>query len=1076
MARRQRRGESAHPIRHGIVPAKIQTHPMRHGIVPAKIQKKRVSLGGGLGAGSGPGSWPDFLYRGGPVINNPQLYAIFLGDWTSTASQNRASRLQQFLKDLLGSSYMNILSQYGCGSTGTLVNSAFIADSSNALNDSDFQTVLQHAINGGKIPEPTPKSSIGFLLYLDDNKVVVDEKICEAAGGFGYHSHFSTTAGNPCYYGIIPGLTDSCLTTTCEGDDTGCSLHLAETQEQRQTQVTSHELAEMISNPHVALTLKDKNEAWCRPLTAVNVSPHEAGDICNGQTGSITVGPNTWNVQLMYSKWDDMNSNGVTSCVSGETNPLPSLLPACSLILDRSTFGKDEVNSLGGSATFTDALYVVLEGFTGDELGLNSGNLNSPPNVLTFSGSFPGLSGVTLPFDVATGVQMEDSTNFQTIQRITFPFNIRFTNLNAFIGIPANPGFADFAIAVTVAITATGIYPTLSVSSSSAEIELVLQADPYMTAGETFWLSNDMRVFSVTPATLPPSKIPLAYSATTYVSDPNTYIKALITELNTNFTSPATANTPFNAISPDEDQSALELHQNDTSRHPVFNFALARVHLRGDTANNVRTFFRLFISTSPDTDFNTSTTFRSLPQTDSGGNNIPGTLIPLLGFPTNDLPLTIPFFAEPRVDTTSESMTRQSDPSNVQTIPSPLAPAPGTGDEVFAYFGCYLDLNQPTARFPLNPSTASTLNGPWTPAEILSIPAILMADHACIVAEIAYDPDPIPAGANAATSDKLGQRNIAWVPSDNPGALDSHRIPTLFDIRPTNATTVPSRHLPDELMIEWGNTPVGSTASIYWPQVAADEVLALAQKFYSTRLLTKQDNNTIQCVTGSITYIPIPPGSGNNLAGLITVDLPPTVTTGQRFQIVVRRVTSRFLFGSDQSARRQVGWRYVVGAFQINIPVSTANLLLAPEESLLAVFKWKIGQIPTNNRWYPVLQRYIEQISGRVTGFGGNPQQIPPSPKGYPTGGGGDEHPSDDLVESTGKVAGLIYDRFGDFEGFTLETELGRQKVFRARERSIEELARNAWLDRYVVSIVALKHEPHCPITVILRRAPRGVD
>lgn len=1067
-------------MKHAQVDAKTvppKSQPPRYGIVPAKKIKKHVALGGGLG-GSGGGSFPDFLYRGGPIINNPQVYAIFLGDWTSSANQTRASRLQQFITDFMNSSYMNILSQYGCGTTGSLVNSVFIADATNSLNDSDLQTVLQTAINGHKVPEPTAGSSICFLMFLDDNQVVVDQQICEAAGGFGYHSHFTTTAGNPCYYGVVPGCTDNCLTTTCEGDDVNCSLHLAEPQEQRQTKVLSHEFSEMITNPRVALSATDTHaEGWCRPLDAMPISPHEAGDICNTLTDTITVGSDTWTVQDMYSKYDDMNSNGATTCVFSEPNPLPSMLPGCSLILDRSTFGKDEVTATGLPASFTDALYIVLDGFVPDELGLNSGNLTSPPVVWSFGGTFPGLSGVKLEFDSSIGVQLEDPTTFFTIQRVTYPFNIKFTTLDAFSGVPASPGFQDFPISAKVAITATGPYPTLSETSATAEIELVLQPDPYMSAGETFWLSNDMRVFTVTPATLPPSNVPLKFSTTQYKSDPNTYIKNLITELNTSFTDPTVANTPFNGISADEDQSALELHQNDTSSNAVFNFALARVHLRGDTATNVRLFFRLFISSSPDTDFDTSTTFRSLPQTDAGGNPIAGTLIPMLGFPSSDMTSTIPFFADPRVDTTSVALTRQPDPSNVQQIPSPLAPTPPAGAEVFAYFGAYLDINQPPQRFPLNPATASTPNGPWTLAEARPIPAIIMKDHACLVAEIAYDKDPIPPGANAATSDKLGQRNLAWNPSDNPGPAGSHRIPELFDVRPTSSAVIAANQLPDELMIEWGNTPPGSTASLYWPQVSADDVIALAQRHYTTRLLTKQDANTIQCTTGAVTYVPIPAGTGQNFAGLLTVDLPTTVTRGQQFQIVVRRIRSRFQPRQDLAVRTQFNWRYVVGAFQINIPVSTPDVLLLPEESLLAVFKWKIGQIPANNRWFPVLQRYIEQISGRVTGFGGNPQQIPPSPKGYPvkpTGGGG--HPGEGLKDYTGKVSKLIYDRFGDFDGFAVETEQGNEKAFRSLERAIEELVRRAWLDRYVVTVFVRKDEPHVPVSIVLRRAPRDVE
>jgi hypothetical protein len=39
-------------------------------------------------------------------------------------------------------------------------------------------------------------------------------------------------------------------------------------------------------------------------------------------------------------------------------------------------------------------------------------------------------------------------------------------------------------------------------------------------------------------------------------------------------------------------------------------------------------------------------------------------------------------------------------------------------------------------------------------------------------------------------------------------------------------------------------------------------------------------------------------------------------------------------------------------------------------------------------------------------------------------------------LEFTGKVAGIIYDRFGDFEGFLLRTEEGREISFRADARA----------------------------------------
>ena len=57
---------------------------------------------------------------------------------------------------------------------------------------------------------------------------------------------------------------------------------------------------------------------WSRPT-----DPTENGDICNGVAASITVGPNTWTVQCIYSKSDDVNTNGTTYCVPSTPNPIP---------------------------------------------------------------------------------------------------------------------------------------------------------------------------------------------------------------------------------------------------------------------------------------------------------------------------------------------------------------------------------------------------------------------------------------------------------------------------------------------------------------------------------------------------------------------------------------------------------------------------------------------------------------------------------------------------------------------------------------------------------------------------------
>lgn len=293
-------------------------------------QQTRMQISG-LAAASGNGRFPQFKNHGGRVINTPQVSILFVGDWTSAANQNRANRLRQFTSDFLNSEYMNILSQYGCGTNGTVVNSVFVSSPSQDLTGSEIRNILQTAINNNQISEPTKpnadnKLSNAYLLFLDDNMAVNDDDdrvfMCEPTNdnGFGFHESFITEAGNVCAFAVVPGLTDSCLQNACRDFLTRCSVSLDLSQEQRQTQVTSHELSEMFSDAEpatgtAAWTDVDDLQPDGRPFG-------ENGDICNGLSTTITVGSNTWTVQEMYSKVDDIKTNGATFCISGAPNPL----------------------------------------------------------------------------------------------------------------------------------------------------------------------------------------------------------------------------------------------------------------------------------------------------------------------------------------------------------------------------------------------------------------------------------------------------------------------------------------------------------------------------------------------------------------------------------------------------------------------------------------------------------------------------------------------------------------------------------------------------------------------------------
>lgn len=226
---------------------------------------------------------------------------------------------------------------------------------------------------------------------------------------------------------------------------------------------------------------------------------------------------------------------------------------------------------------------------------------------------------------------------------------------------------------------------------------------------------------------------------------------------------------------------------------------------------------------------------------------------------------------------------------------------------------------------------------------------------------------------------------------------------------------------------------------------------------------------------------PIPPGTGGSFAGLLTVDLPATVRYGNEFDVVVRRITTKQVVqpaAPNNPPSPQVAaaardenllWRYITGSFLVRISVREESTILPADENLLAILKWRLDLIGPANRWYPALLRYISYLSGRINGMGGNASQIPPSPSGY-------QPPSPVLGKHagehcyTGKVIGIRYDRFGDFEGFIILSEKGQEHWFRGREHQVEELVRQAWVERTLISVFVESHDPDWPASIVLGR------
>jgi hypothetical protein len=112
-------------------------------------------------------------------------------------------------------------------------------------------------------------------------------------------------------------------------------------------------------------------------------------------------------------------------------------------------------------------------------------------------------------------------------------------------------------------------------------------------------------------------------------------------------------------------------------------------------------------------------------------------------------------------------------------------------------------------------------------------------------------------------------------------------MPHPFEVQATS----PTARKVDELLIDWGHVPAGTTASVYLPEVDAAEVIALADRMYPSHRLKAIEAHAIQSESGSGTLIPLPAGTGR-YAGLIALTLPPVIRKGESFDVVSARSTT----------------------------------------------------------------------------------------------------------------------------------------------------------------------------------------
>jgi len=707
------------------------------------------------------------------------------------------------------------------------------------------------------------------------------------------------------------------------------------------------------------------------------------------------------------------------------------------IVTDRDTFSSYELESIHD---FPASFYIIYDGFTPSSFGVPG----ATPTI-RFLDAIGGAQINTISASV-TDVVLEDSMALNTPQRISFTVQVHFNNASAFNAETRN---------IFVMASFDGIQDV-------APLHLIMQPNPYMMDGPVSWLSTDVRVFQLRPG----QKVNTLSNVT--MGDPNSnsnapfgYIQGLLMELRSLGGNPSPV---FESISTDESTSHLELSRS-VGGVRVLNFAVAKVRYRANTqdATDVRVFFRTFNTMVSDLSYSAGgAQVQNYRRTSNG-------TIPLLGTNsffsgTGNQVISIPYFAESRVNTAASSMTAQTDSWNKFTIHHI------NNQEAVAYFGCWLDFNQTDPQFP--PGVNG--DGPFTGR--LPIVQLVRGIHQCLVAEIRFQPgatDPISVGATPGSSDRLAQRNLAIMESDNPGDPSTHVVQHTLLLKPSAIDTKAERSVLaaggknyyDELVIRWNNVPRDTEATLFLPAWQADALIGLASRLRgSAEDIIKVDDHTIRFPVKDTSYIPIPGGATQPYAGLLTLQLPQSVRTGQHYTINVLQHSGMVNYITDGQAGEfsrhnkaySLSHRKVLGAFSLRIEIKNGGDMLGRAVRNLAVLKYIAQGIPANDIWLPVFQRYIEQVGNKVKGLGLDPDQVLPSADdpGIPVGGGDDE---DKETCYTGKVEEVLYDCFGGFEGFILDSCCGNGRVIRCTEEGIGKLILMACKDRLLITVCVRK-------------------
>jgi hypothetical protein len=358
----------------------------------------------------------------GPGAYDPQVAG------TSTPT------LGNFYSDITNSGYISLLTQYSTDITTTPGTNQSIgagtfdgiyqitpsaANSGATIDDTQVQAELIAQITAGHLPQPVLDAAgdvnTVYMIYFPPGVTTTDDGTtsCVTGGYCAYHGVTDSTYNSlNLPYAIFPDMQPG------SGCYSGCGA--SPTVYGNYTSVSSHELAEAITDPMVSLAF-----TLASPLAWYDSVNGEIGDICNSEQGSYVANGKTYTIQYEFS-------NAANNCVLPPAGGPPDF----SLSISASDLSVTQ----GSNGTNTVTL-APTNGFVGS-VNLSASGL--PSGVTATFASNPATSSSLVSFaatsTATTGTVMVTITGVSGVLAHTVTFSLTI-NSGVVTQLLGDPGF-----------------------------------------------------------------------------------------------------------------------------------------------------------------------------------------------------------------------------------------------------------------------------------------------------------------------------------------------------------------------------------------------------------------------------------------------------------------------------------------------------------------------------------------------------------------------------------------------------------------------------------------------------------